>query len=117
DNMIQLVAVCEDKNGGHLIFDKVATMKNPPILLRISGNPTVNKPMTVDVIFSNPLEEEVTSSVLTAEGSGLLKAPLSFAVPSLKPNQRFITQFETIPYRPGQRCLLVDYSSNKFSDV
>uniref|UniRef100_A0A8C5R7A8 protein-glutamine gamma-glutamyltransferase n=1 Tax=Leptobrachium leishanense TaxID=445787 RepID=A0A8C5R7A8_9ANUR len=117
DNMIQWIAVCDDKNGGHLLFDAVVTMKNPPISIRISGYPTVNKPITVDVIFSNPLGEDVSRSTLTVEGSGLLHAPLPITIPPLKPNQRSKTQFDIIPYRPGQRCLYVDFSSKQFSDV
>ncbi|CAH2302354.1 -glutamine gamma-glutamyltransferase E-like [Pelobates cultripes] len=117
DNMILLVAVCEDDKGGNLIIDTVAVLKNPPLLIKISSNPIQNKPLKVTIIFSNPIGEVVTDSILAIEGSGLLKNLISFPVSTLKPNQRSITELEIIPYRPGRRCLLVNFSSNAFSDV
>ncbi|XP_063315178.1 protein-glutamine gamma-glutamyltransferase E-like [Pelobates fuscus] len=117
DNMILLVAVCEDDKGGSLIIDTVAVLENPPLLIKISSNPIQYKPLKVTVIFSNPIGEVVTDSILAMEGSGILKNLISFPVSTLKPKQRFVTELEIIPYRPGQRSLLVNFSSNSFSDV
>ncbi|XP_053309882.1 protein-glutamine gamma-glutamyltransferase E-like [Spea bombifrons] len=117
DNMIQLVAVCEDDKGGRLLVDTVVTLKSPPLLIQITGQPALNKPFTVDIIFSNPISEDVANSRLIVEGSGLLKQPLTINAPPLKPKQRSVTEFQIFPYRTGERSLMVDFSSDKFSDV
>ncbi|XP_053549275.1 protein-glutamine gamma-glutamyltransferase E-like [Bombina bombina] len=117
DNMIQIVAVCEDGNGGELLVDTVIVLKNPPLLLKISGQPIINKAISVEILFSNPIAEDVDKCQLTIDGSGLLKDSLVINLPSLKPNQRSKTQFDMFPYRTGIRGLIVDFSSAKFSDV
>ncbi|KAG8446604.1 hypothetical protein GDO86_014160 [Hymenochirus boettgeri] len=117
DNMIQVVAVCEEENGGNLMVDTVITLKNPPLLLKGSDRAVLEKQAIVDVIFSNPGKENITNCLLILEGSGLLKQPLKIDLPDLKINQRFKTQVEFTPHRTGQRSLMADFSSNKFSDV
>ncbi|XP_063816606.1 protein-glutamine gamma-glutamyltransferase E-like [Pseudophryne corroboree] len=117
DNMIQFVAVCEDTNGGRLLADTVVTLKNPPLLLRVRDEPKLNKLATVDLIFSNPIQENVAESLVTVEGSGLMKTQMNVKVPCLKPNQRVTVQFEFFPYRCGERSLLADFSSDKFQNV
>ncbi|KAM8945859.1 protein-glutamine gamma-glutamyltransferase E-like [Pelodytes ibericus] len=117
DNMIKLVAVCEDEKGGKLLIDTVVTLKNPPLLLKVSGQPVKNELIMVEIIFSNPINEVVLNSHIIVEGSGLLKKPLKIDVPTLKPNERTVTQFDIAPYRSGPRCLMVDFSSNNFSGV
>ncbi|XP_075033805.1 protein-glutamine gamma-glutamyltransferase E-like [Mixophyes fleayi] len=117
DNMIKVVAVCEDSKGGKLLADIVVLLKNPPLLFRLKEQAKLNKPATVDLIFSNPIQEEVDDSIVTVEGSGLLKTPLNVTVPRLKPHQKVTVQFEITPYRGGERCLMADFSSTKFQNV
>ncbi|XP_069807714.1 protein-glutamine gamma-glutamyltransferase E-like [Dendropsophus ebraccatus] len=117
DNMIEVVAVCEDEMGGSLLVDKVVTLKNPPLLLRINQQTKLKQVTTVDVIFTNPIKESVDDSVLIVEGSGLMRKPLVVRVQSLKENQRVTIGFDIDPYRIGERSLMVDYSSKHFPNV
>ncbi|XP_073539965.1 protein-glutamine gamma-glutamyltransferase E-like [Phyllobates terribilis] len=117
DNMVQFVAVCEDEIGGKLLVEKVVTLKNPPLLFRINEQAKLNKRSTVDIIFANPIQENVDDSVLTVEGYGLMKDPLVVNVPLLKQNQRVTIEFEINPYRAGEKSLCADFSSKKFPNV
>ncbi|XP_075427935.1 protein-glutamine gamma-glutamyltransferase E-like [Ascaphus truei] len=117
DNLIKIVAVCEDGKGEKLLVDFMITLKNPPLLLKFHGQPVLNKPVVISIIFSNPIAENVTNSILTLEGSGLCKEQLLIKVPLLKPNQRSKTEVTITPYRTGARCLIADLSSDKFSNV
>ncbi|KAM5135152.1 uncharacterized protein ACMZJ9_017776 [Mantella aurantiaca] len=117
DNMIETVAVCEDEKGGNLLVQTVTTLKNPALLLRAIENATIDKVSHVDVIFTNPIQEEVPNSVLIVEGSGIMLEQLFVNVPKLKPNQRVTVSFEIHPHRKGDRSLLADFSSQKFPNV
>ncbi|KAM4032377.1 protein-glutamine gamma-glutamyltransferase E-like [Anomaloglossus baeobatrachus] len=117
DSMIQIVAICEDEMGGKLLVEKVVTLKNPPLLFRIKQQAKLNKKSAVDVIFANPIQDNVDDSVLTVEGSGLMKESLVVKVPPLKQNQRVTIEFEIDPYRVGEKSLMADYSSKKFPNV
>lgn len=117
DNMIKVVAVCEDETGGKLLVETVVTLKNPPIMLKINEQAHLNKPISVEITFTNPTAEDVNNCVLTIEGSGLVKEQITIEAPQLNKNQRSVSKVDIVPYRAGQRCLLVDFSSDKFSDV
>ncbi|XP_063816608.1 protein-glutamine gamma-glutamyltransferase E-like [Pseudophryne corroboree] len=117
DNMIKVVAVCEDEKEGKLLVDTVITLKSPPIVIKTTEQAHKNKPLHLEIIFTNPIAEDVENSVLTVEGSGLVKEQIKIDVPLLKKNQRSVTKVDITPYRTGQRCIVVDLSSDKFSNV
>ncbi|KAG8565474.1 hypothetical protein GDO81_012869 [Engystomops pustulosus] len=117
DNMIEIVAVCVDETGGRLLISKVVTLKNPPLLIRPTEEPRLNKPTNVDIIFSNPINDVVDDSVLTIEGSSLLKEPIVVKVPGLKKNQRATVEVQVHPSRVGEKSILVDFTSKKFPNV
>ncbi|XP_075701693.1 protein-glutamine gamma-glutamyltransferase E-like [Rhinoderma darwinii] len=117
DNMIKVVAVCEDEKGSKLLVETVITLKNPPITLKITEKAHLNKPLSVEIAFTNPTAEDLNNCVLTIEGSGLVKEQITIEAPQLNKNQRSVSKVEIVPYRSGQRCLMVDFSSDKFSDV
>ncbi|XP_072259865.1 protein-glutamine gamma-glutamyltransferase 6-like [Pyxicephalus adspersus] len=117
DNMIKAVALCEDEKGGKLLVESVMKLRSQPIVIKITGKAHVNRPLHIEIIFTNPLSEDVENSVLTVEGSGLVKEPITIELPRLKKNQRSMTSLSITPYRSGQRWLLVDLTSEKFSDI
>ncbi|XP_073411346.1 protein-glutamine gamma-glutamyltransferase E-like isoform X1 [Dendrobates tinctorius] len=117
DNMIKAVAVCEDEKGGKLLVEIVILLKNPTIVMKITDQAQLNKPLSVEIAFTNPTREDVHNCVLIVEGSGLLKEKVTIEVPHLSKNQRSVSKVDIVPYRPGQRCLFVDFSCDKFSDV
>ncbi|XP_056406401.1 protein-glutamine gamma-glutamyltransferase E-like isoform X2 [Hyla sarda] len=117
DNMIEVVAVCQDELGGQLLVNKVVTLKNPPLLLRVNQQAKLKTISTVDVIFTNPIKENVNDCTLIIEGSGLMEKPQVVRVPILKENQRVTIEVEIDPYRIGERSILADFSSKKFPNV
>ncbi|XP_077315318.1 protein-glutamine gamma-glutamyltransferase E-like [Lithobates pipiens] len=117
DNMIQVVAVCTKEKGANMLVQTVTTLKNPTLLLRPIEDVKFKKTARVDCIFTNPIKEDVPDSIMIIEGSGLLRDQVFIKVPSMKPNQRITIQFEMTPHRKGDRCLLADFSNEKFSNV
>ncbi|XP_018419817.1 PREDICTED: protein-glutamine gamma-glutamyltransferase 6-like [Nanorana parkeri] len=117
DNMIKAVALCEDEKGGKLLVESVMKLGSQPIVIKATGQAHKNQPFNIEIIFINPLSEDAENTILTVEGSGLVKEPIRIEVPCLKKNQRSMTNFYITPYRSGPRYLLVDLTSEKFSDV
>ncbi|KAL1785874.1 erythrocyte membrane band [Sigmodon hispidus] len=57
----------------YLSTDKLIRISALGITINVLGAAFVNQPLTVQVVFSNPLSEPVEDCVLTLEGSGLFK--------------------------------------------
>ncbi|XP_068118165.1 protein-glutamine gamma-glutamyltransferase E-like [Hyperolius riggenbachi] len=117
DNMIKAVAVCEDEKGGKLLVETVMRLKSPPILIKAAPQGQVDEPLSIEILFTNPLSEVAENCVLTVEGSGIIKEQIKIEVPILQAKEQSVTKLDTIPYRSGQRIILVDFFSDKFSDV
>ncbi|KAM3922480.1 protein-glutamine gamma-glutamyltransferase 6-like [Leptodactylus fuscus] len=117
DNMLKMMAVCEDEKGGKLLVDSVIILKNPPIMMKVIGKAQLNKPVSVEITITNTTPEEAHDCVMTIEGSGLVKDKLIIEVPKLKKNQKSVNKVNVVPYRDGPRCLMADCSSDKFTDV
>lgn len=77
----------------------------------------MNQPLSVQVIFSNPLLEPVTDCVLTVEGSGLFKKQQRILIGVLKPQHRASITLETVPFKSGQRQIQANLRSDKFKDI
>ncbi|XP_019395102.1 PREDICTED: protein-glutamine gamma-glutamyltransferase E-like isoform X2 [Crocodylus porosus] len=117
DNMIQITALCQVQSGTEVLIQRELTMTNPPIDMKVLGEVKVNEAVDVEVMFTNPINEEVKDCMLRAEGNDLLKGSLKINVPSLKPNERSAVQFEIIPTKSGTKQLLINFSCDKFSDI
>ncbi|XP_040294843.1 protein-glutamine gamma-glutamyltransferase E-like isoform X1 [Bufo bufo] len=117
DNMIKVMAVCEDEKKGNLLVQAVIILKNPPIKIKITEKAQLNKSLTVEITVTNPTPDEAQNCVMTIQGSGLVKEQSTIQVPQLSKNQISVSKVNILPYRIGQRCLMVDFSSDKFSDV
>ncbi|XP_069099770.1 protein-glutamine gamma-glutamyltransferase E-like isoform X1 [Pleurodeles waltl] len=135
-NLILVNAVCNDDKGGKQLVETDITLKNPPVIVKVTrrrwafghylcitpfscvnGQAKVDQPVQVEVIFTNPLAKDVSKCELVVEGSGLLEKPLKISLKPLKQNQRSRVMFEIVPYKSGAKKLLVDFSSDKFNDV
>ncbi|ELK04032.1 Protein-glutamine gamma-glutamyltransferase E [Pteropus alecto] len=77
----------------------------------------LRKPVNVQMLFSNPLDEPVKNCVLMVEGSGLLLGSLKIDVPTLRPKERSRVRFEILPTRSGTKQLVADFSCNKFPAI
>ncbi|KAM4032373.1 protein-glutamine gamma-glutamyltransferase E-like isoform 2-T2 [Anomaloglossus baeobatrachus] len=117
DKMIKAVSMCEDEKGRKLLVETVILLKDPTIMMKILDQAHLNKPLSVEIAFTNPTAEEVHNCVLIVEGSGLVKDKIIIEEPLLSKNQRSVSKVDIVPYQPGKRCLFVDFSCDSVSDV
>ncbi|XP_069507351.1 protein-glutamine gamma-glutamyltransferase E-like isoform X2 [Ambystoma mexicanum] len=117
DNMVEVAAVCEVKNGGKLLVRKHVVLDHPPLGIEVLGEAVVNEPVQVEVTFTNPLPLWVKDGRLLVEGSGLIEGQLRRQVHTLEPRESSSIQFEITPSRSGSRQLLVVFTSKRFPDI
>nr|XP_033819898.1 protein-glutamine gamma-glutamyltransferase E-like [Geotrypetes seraphini]XP_033819899.1 protein-glutamine gamma-glutamyltransferase E-like [Geotrypetes seraphini]XP_033819900.1 protein-glutamine gamma-glutamyltransferase E-like [Geotrypetes seraphini] len=118
DNTIQVKVVClGERKGDAAILQRDIALDNPKLGFKVPEKAMVNKPMTVEVSFQNPLCKKVTDGVLRAEGSGLIKDQIVKNVGCVQPQETAIIPLEITPNRPGNRQLLVDFTCSKFTNV
>ncbi|XP_063281936.1 protein-glutamine gamma-glutamyltransferase E-like [Pelobates fuscus] len=117
DNLIRFVAVCFDDKEGSLVTQSVVTLSKPRLLIKVCGNPVFNTPLNVEIIFSNPLNEDISNGHLVVEGSGLLRKPVALYLPIVKSKQTCVTMVTLLPYRAGPRMLMVNFNSFEFYDI
>nr|XP_006111130.1 protein-glutamine gamma-glutamyltransferase E-like [Pelodiscus sinensis] len=117
DNMLRVIALCQEENGIEVVVERNIVLENPELLIQVVGDAKVNEPVNVEVIFTNPLDQEVKDCTLQAEGSDLLKGKLKIEMPPLKPKQSSKVPFEIFPTKTGTKQLLVNFSSDKFTGV
>ncbi|XP_035986258.1 protein-glutamine gamma-glutamyltransferase 6 [Fundulus heteroclitus] len=115
-NIAAMVTDQRKKNHVFLAENRIVLM-NPPIVITVQGEGRVNKEITVEVLFMNPLNEILRNCSLTLSGSGLLREELITKVPDLPPKNRVRVMFAVIPYRSGERTLLVDFDCASFRDI
>ncbi|KAI4573055.1 hypothetical protein MJG53_012893 [Ovis ammon polii x Ovis aries] len=74
DKLIRISALGEEKNSPEkILVNKIITLAYPSIVINVLGAAIVNQPLSIQVVFSNPLSEQVEDCVLTVEGSGLFR--------------------------------------------
>ncbi|XP_040291337.1 protein-glutamine gamma-glutamyltransferase E-like isoform X2 [Bufo bufo] len=118
DNSIEVTAVCScEPYDGLLIIETNVVLSNPKFEIKLNKKVSVNKPVEVDIIFTNPFNKEVSNIVVTAEGSGLLKYPVSINVNPVQPNETVTIPITIKPYKAGPKHLLVDFTTNKFPNA
>ncbi|XP_039719841.1 protein-glutamine gamma-glutamyltransferase E [Pteropus medius] len=117
DNMIQTTAVCQASGEAEVVVERVVILDNPTLTLELLEQAQVRKPVNVQMLFSNPLDEPVKNCVLMVEGSGLLLGSLKIDVPTLRPKERSRVRFEILPTRSGTKQLVADFSCNKFPAI
>ncbi|XP_021110631.1 protein-glutamine gamma-glutamyltransferase E [Heterocephalus glaber] len=117
DNMIRTTAVCKVSDEAEVVVERDIILDNPTLTLEVLDRARVRKPVNVQMLFSNPLDEPVKDCVLMVEGSGLLRGNLKIEVPALRPKERSRVRFEILPTRSGTKQLLADFSCNKFPAI
>ncbi|KAM3923064.1 protein-glutamine gamma-glutamyltransferase E-like [Leptodactylus fuscus] len=117
DNSIEVTAVCTcESYDGLLIIEKNVVLDNPKFEIKLKKKAIVNKPTEVDIVFTNPLNKVLSNIVVTAEGSGLLKNPITAKADSVKPNETITITLSLQPYKSGTKQLLVDFSTSGFQN-
>uniref|UniRef100_A0A8B9XRP2 protein-glutamine gamma-glutamyltransferase n=1 Tax=Bos mutus grunniens TaxID=30521 RepID=A0A8B9XRP2_BOSMU len=117
DNMIRTTAVCQVTDEPEVVVERDIILDNPTLTLEVLDEAQVQKPVNVQMLFSNPLDEPVKDCVLMVEGSGLLLGSLKIDVPALRPKERSRVRFEILPTRSGTKQLLANFSCNKFPAI
>ncbi|XP_011237739.1 protein-glutamine gamma-glutamyltransferase E isoform X2 [Mus musculus] len=117
DNMIRITAVCKVPDEAEVVVERDVILDNPALTLEVLEQAHVRKPVNVQMLFSNPLDQPVNNCVLLVEGSGLLRGSLKIDVPSLRPKEKSRIRFEIFPTRSGTKQLLADFSCNKFPAI
>ncbi|KAM4032378.1 protein-glutamine gamma-glutamyltransferase E-like isoform 1-T2 [Anomaloglossus baeobatrachus] len=118
DNSIEVTAACSSEPyDGILIVQTNVVLENPKFEIKLKNKACVNKPAEVEIVFTNPLDREVTDIVVTAEGSGLLQNPISAKGCSVKPNETTTIRITMTPFKAGIKHLLVDLSTSKFQNA
>ncbi|XP_011353288.1 protein-glutamine gamma-glutamyltransferase 5 isoform X2 [Pteropus vampyrus] len=118
DKLIRISALGEEKScPKKILVDKIITLAYPAIMINVLGVAVVNQPLSVQVIFSNPLSEQVGDCVLTVEGSGLFKKQQKVIIGVLGPQHRASITLKTVPFKSGQKQIQANLRSNKFKDI
>lgn len=117
DNMIRITAVCKVPDEAEVVVERDVILDNPALTLEVLDQAQLRKPVVVQMLFSNPLDEPVKNCVLMVEGSGLLRGSLKIDVPALRPKEKSRVRFEIFPTRIGIKQLLADFSCNKFPAI
>ncbi|KAM7126436.1 protein-glutamine gamma-glutamyltransferase E [Molossus nigricans] len=117
DNMIRTTAVCQASDETEVLVERDIILDNPTVTLELLDQARVRRPVNVQMLFSNPLDEPVKNCVLMVEGSGLLLGSLKIDVPTLRPKERSRVRFEIMPTRSGTKQLVADFSCNKFPAI
>lgn len=118
DKLIRISALGEEKSSPEkILVNKIITLAYPSIVINVLGAAIVNQPLSIQVVFSNPLSEQVEDCVLTVEGSGLFRRQQRVLIGVLKPHHKASLTLQTIPFKSGQRQIQANLRSNKFKDI
>uniref|UniRef100_A0A8C8S305 protein-glutamine gamma-glutamyltransferase n=1 Tax=Pelusios castaneus TaxID=367368 RepID=A0A8C8S305_9SAUR len=117
DKKILVTALCEVMHGERvkMLVEKAITLETPNIVIKVNNclpAVVVNKPVTVEISYANPLPEPVKDCVLLVK---LMKQEVKIDVAPLEPRERSKIYFEFTPHKSGMIQLQVDFSCDKFS--
>ncbi|XP_074868233.1 protein-glutamine gamma-glutamyltransferase 6-like [Carettochelys insculpta] len=117
DKKILVTALCEGvmrTQDMKLLVEKTITLEPPKLFVKIPAQVVVNKPVTVEISYANPLPEPVKDCVVLVK---LMNREVKIGVAALAPRERSQIYFEFTPHRSGVVQLHVDFSCDKFSYV
>ncbi|XP_054849612.1 protein-glutamine gamma-glutamyltransferase E-like isoform X2 [Eublepharis macularius] len=117
DNMIHTTALCQVEKEGDILVDRVITLENPSLTIKVLGRAKVNEEARVEVVFTNPLDQEVKDCVLLAEGSDLLVDKIKLDAPPVEAKRHTIIHFALTPRKYGTKQLLINFSCDRFQDI
>ncbi|XP_047438331.1 protein-glutamine gamma-glutamyltransferase 6 [Mugil cephalus] len=96
---------------------KDVVLKNPSMSINVSTWNKIYCESTVEVVFTNPINQVLKECTLTLSGSGLFQDEMQYTLPDLKPNTRVRIQLPFTPYKSGERTLLADFDCSAFRDI
>ncbi|XP_067095240.1 protein-glutamine gamma-glutamyltransferase 2a isoform X1 [Osmerus mordax] len=119
DKQILLKAIVIDQAGMDFHkTQKTVVLDNPDINIRILGEPRVGQLLSAEVSLQNPLPEALQNCCFSLEGAGLTGAhTITHMVGTVGPQQEAKVKVDFIPTNVGLHKLLVDFDSDKLSNV
>ncbi|OWK64286.1 Protein-glutamine gamma-glutamyltransferase 5 [Lonchura striata] len=101
--------------GEILMVSRDIVVNRPPVIVKLLSQPRLKVPCTAEISFCNPLQEDMKNCVMTLEGCGLFKEPMTIDLGTLASNQQARTIVEFTPYRLGCHRLLANLGCHKFA--
>ncbi|XP_016151580.1 PREDICTED: protein-glutamine gamma-glutamyltransferase 5-like [Ficedula albicollis] len=114
-NIMKVVAVSDPECGEVLMVSRDIVVNRPPVIVKLLSQPRLKVPCTAEISFCNPLQEDMKNCVMTLEGCGLFKEPMTIDLGTLASNQQARTIVEFTPYRLGSHRLLANLGCHKFA--
>ncbi|NXR78922.1 TGM3L glutamyltransferase, partial [Pycnonotus jocosus] len=116
DKRIQVTALCEvmRTHGLKLLVEKTIILEDTNIIIKLPRRVVVNKAVSLEISYANPLPEPVSRCVLLVT---LMNQQVKINLARLAPRERSKIYFEFTPRRAGPLQLQVDFSCDKFSHV
>ncbi|KAM7038148.1 uncharacterized protein M8220_010277 [Acridotheres tristis] len=116
DKRIQVTALCEvmRTHGLKLLVEKTIILEDTNIIIKLPRRVVVNKAVSLEISYANPLPEPVSRCVLLVT---LMNQQVKINLARLAPRERSKIYFEFTPRRVGPLQLQVDFSCDKFSHV
>ncbi|GAB0182849.1 protein-glutamine gamma-glutamyltransferase 5-like [Grus japonensis] len=114
-NIMKVVAVSDPECGEVLMVSRDIVINRPPVIVKLLSQPRLKVPCTAEISFCNPLQEDMKNCVMTLEGCGLFKEPMTIDLGTLASNQQARTIVEFTPYRLGSHRLLANLGCHKFA--
>uniref|UniRef100_A0A1A8U436 Protein-glutamine gamma-glutamyltransferase 2 n=1 Tax=Nothobranchius furzeri TaxID=105023 RepID=A0A1A8U436_NOTFU len=110
-----IITDLQNKENRYLA-ERHINLMDPPISINVTDEGRVNQPMTVEMVFMNPVEDTLRNCTLTVSGSGLTEET-TIKLQDLQQGRRLRVQFTIVPYRSGERTLLLDFDCSLFRDI
>ncbi|XP_017294790.1 protein-glutamine gamma-glutamyltransferase 2-like [Kryptolebias marmoratus] len=115
---IKVSILASDDDGDVYETEMDFALEHPPISVKVVGNARLNRPMTMQVEFKNPLNETLRGCSLTVIGCGLFRSDyLESELSDLGPNSTLTMVITTMPYKLGLKTVMVDFDCSYFRDV
>ncbi|KAF7245113.1 Protein-glutamine gamma-glutamyltransferase 5, partial [Varanus komodoensis] len=116
DHNIMRVAVVSmpEPKEETLMLERDIVIDSLPVEIKILDQPKLNAPCTVEVTFSNSLNEDLRNCVLHLEGYGLIGETITTELGTLNAKHKAQTCVEFTPYRHGRHQLIASVSCHKF---
>ncbi|KAG7323431.1 hypothetical protein KOW79_013133 [Hemibagrus wyckioides] len=119
DRMIKLVALLIDLETKELQrAAKTIVLETPSIIILVLTDPKLGQPVIVNVILQNPLPESLENCVFSLHGANLTDGTAIIKdVGTVDPEDLATAELEFTPTAPGKRKLVINFSSDKLSNV
>ncbi|KAM7421911.1 hypothetical protein PAMA_010132 [Pampus argenteus] len=111
-----IVTDINSPDNTYLAEDDVVLV-DPPVSITVIGQARLNRNTNGEMIIKNPVNETLKDCRLTVSGSGLLREEIKCRLPDMKPNTQIRASFSFVPYKIGQKTLVVNIDCSTFRNI